>query len=188
MKILGLTYHAHEAKMYLKPDSALLVNDKPFFAPSFTKQVEMHPCVVVRVCRLGKNIEPRFACRYYDALTVGLNMQAADVLEQAIADSQPWTQAVAFDNSLIVGRMCELSDGQPAVFSIRIDEQPVLHLSSDELLLPIDEAVSRLSSVVSIRMGDMIAVDFRTQPLPAIDYTKVQGMVNNQLCFTCKIR
>lgn len=174
--------------MYLKPDSALLVNDKPFYIPPFAKEVEIHPCAVVRISRLGKNIAPKFAYRYFDGLTMGMNMVATDVLETALETHQPWMQAVSFDNSLIVGRMHDAAEGSFDNWELRMDEKPVGSWTMDDLVMPIEDAISRLSSVVSIRMGDMIAVDFRTKALPAQVGTKAEGWINEEICFSNKIR
>ena len=88
--------------MVLKCDSSLLVNRKPFFLPDWSSDIRMTPCVVLRVCKLGKNIAPRFAHRYFDSIAPGLNIQAADWL--AKGDS---VRGWAFDYSLPMGSFVE---------------------------------------------------------------------------------
>ncbi len=145
MKILGITDIGSGLYTYIKPDSALLVNEKPFFLPEFSEQILCRPCFIVRVCRLGKCIEERFAHRYYDAWTIGLNMRSAaetiNHTDRLVSD----LERIGFDNSLVVG-----SFGQWII-------------NKGQLLLDIDTAIAELSKYVTIRMGDMIAVDFNEE-------------------------
>lgn len=78
-KELGHTHENKEPVIFLKPDSAILKDGKPFFIPDFSNEVHYETEVVVRICRLGKNIAPRFAHRYYDAVTVGIDFTARDL-------------------------------------------------------------------------------------------------------------
>lgn len=137
MKIIGFSQIASDIKMVMKGDSSLLVNRKPFFVPDWSDDVRMTRCVVLRVSRLGKNIAPRFAYRYYDAVALGLNMHAADCVAQG-----DWTKGWAFDYSLVVGTFLPIND-----------------LPSCELLLSFEEAIYRVSQVMTIRQGDMIYID-----------------------------
>lgn len=123
--------------MVMKGDSSLLVNRKPFFIPGWSEDVRMTPCVVLRVSRLGKNIAARFASRYYDAVALGVNMQAADFVVK-----NDWTKGWAFDYSLVVGTF---------VAPDNLDEQ--------DTLISFDEAIQRVSEVMTIRQGDMIFID-----------------------------
>ena len=78
-KELGHTQENSEPVIFMKPDSAILKDGKPFFVPDFSHEVHYETEVVVRICRLGKNIAPRFAHRYYDAVTVGIDFTARDL-------------------------------------------------------------------------------------------------------------
>jgi 2-keto-4-pentenoate hydratase/2-oxohepta-3-ene-1,7-dioic acid hydratase in catechol pathway len=113
MKIIaiGMNYVAHchelhanerlpqEPVIFMKPDSALLKDSKPFFIPDFSKHVDYETELVVRICRLGKNIAPRFAHRYYDAVTVGIDFTARDLQRKLRAEGKPWEISKGFDNS-----------------------------------------------------------------------------------------
>ena len=98
MKIVGFANIENEVKIVLKSDSSLMVNRKPFFIPDWSEKVQYVPCVVVRVCKLGKHIAPKFASRYYDAIAPAVNIHAEDYRQQGDA-----VRAWAFDNSLPVG-------------------------------------------------------------------------------------
>ena len=89
--------------MVLKGDSCLLNGRKPMFIPDWTHELGMTPCKILRVSRLGKEIAPRFADRYYDAVAPGADFIALDILREAKTKGEPWTKAIAFDYSLAVG-------------------------------------------------------------------------------------
>jgi 2-keto-4-pentenoate hydratase/2-oxohepta-3-ene-1,7-dioic acid hydratase in catechol pathway len=96
--------YGDEVTYYLRPDTALLRNNAPFYYPDFTTQLIAHICVVMRVCRLGRSIGARFAARYYDAVGAGVTFTAADLLARDVAGKKPWDRAVSFDYSAAVSR------------------------------------------------------------------------------------
>ena len=103
MKIIGFVYHNGQTEMVLKGDSCLLNGRKPLFVPDWTNELGMTECVILRVSRLGKEIAPKFANRYYDAVAPGADFIAMDLAREAQAAGKPWTQAIAFDYSLAIG-------------------------------------------------------------------------------------
>ena len=115
MKIIavGMNYALHnqelghaevpaEPVIFLKPDSAILKDGKPFFLPDFSKEMHYETELVVRICRLGKHIAPRFAHRYYDAVTVGVDFTARDLQRKFRGQGLPWELSKAFDNSAAI--------------------------------------------------------------------------------------
>ncbi len=191
MKILGLTYQAGKKQTYMKPDSALLVNDKPFFLPMFSSEIGFRPCLVVRINRLGRNIEERFASRYYDAWTVGMNMQDESWkvrrLEGLKADMSD-VEWIGFDNSLPTGRFmeCGVRDVECAV--LLRNEEKVGELQMADLLTSVDKAIAELTRYVTIRMGDFVAVDFAGELIAAVPEDKWQVALGDEMILTCKIK
>lgn len=152
--------------MVMKGDSSLLVNRKPFFIPDWSDDVCMTPCVVLRVSRLGKNIAARFANRYYDAVALGLNMQALDLVA-----SGDWTRGWAFDYSLVVGSFVS-----PEV------------LQEYSTIISADEAIEQVSRVMTIRQGDMIYIDTNVEARKLVrDEVVCVQKENNELLY-CKIK
>ena len=96
-KELGHTQINQEPVIFMKPDSAILKDGKPFFVPDFSNEVHYETEVVVRICRLGKNIAPRFAHRYYDAVTVGIDFTARDLQRKFREAGNPWELCKGFD-------------------------------------------------------------------------------------------
>ncbi len=154
MKIVGYTFYTQtQVDMFLKPDSALLVNNKPFFLPDFAKRFEMHPCLVGRISRMGRNIEERFADRYYDATAIGLNIQAEGDMEASRFEQHICN--VAFDNSFVVGTFAEQEKSK---FLLRVDESREDSLELTYMTL--EHAIAQISKYITLRTGDMIAVPY----------------------------
>jgi len=137
MKIIGFCKIEDDVKMVLKGDSSLLVNKKPFFIPDWSNDIRMTPCVVLRVSKLGKNIAPRFANRYFDTIAPGINIQAADWVKKG-----DWVQGWAFDYSLPIGGFI-----------------PAEQWQEEEIIISYAEAISRASKIMTIRQGDLIFID-----------------------------
>ena len=131
--------------MVLKSDSCMLVNRKPFFAPDDAQDLRMSRCVVLRVSRLGKSIEQRFADRYYDAVAPGLDFVVWDKFEEARRNGSSWTEALDFDYSLAIGEW--------------IDKGERLKVKGERLLISPEEAIEQASRLMTIRQGDLIYID-----------------------------
>ena len=160
-----------EQEFLLKGDSALLVNKKPFFVPEKTICLAAHPCVVMRISKLGKNISPRFAYRYIDAIAAGLHIEDEGMLALARKEGHSWTAAIAADGSLPVGAFLPLSeDGYECNFRFFLEgEEKHIRLAE----LPIAEAVAAVSRVMTIRQGDMLFLTTRQAPF----YPKMEQFI-----------
>ena len=145
MKIIGFANIEGKPQMVLKSDSCMLVNRKPFFTPDDAQDLRMTPCVVLRVSRLGKSIEQRFADRYYDAVAPGLDFVVWDKLEEARRNGSSWTEALDFDYSLAIGEW--------------IDKGERLKVKGESLLISPEEAIEQASRLMTIRQGDLIYID-----------------------------
>ena len=164
-------YRLDEQEFLLKGDSALLVNKKPFFVPEKTLCLAAHPCVVMRISKLGKNISPRFAYRYIDAIAAGLHLADEGMLALARKEGHSWTAAIAADGSLPVGAFLPLSeDGYECNFRFFLEgEEKHIRLAE----LPIAEAVAAVSRVMTIRQGDMLFLTTRQTPF----YPKMEQFI-----------
>ncbi|MCM1034082.1 MAG: fumarylacetoacetate hydrolase family protein [Paludibacter sp.] len=188
MKIAGLTYE-DGLQMYLKPDSALLVGGKPFFLPPFSEQVGMRPCLVARICRLGRNIGQRFASRYYDAVALGMNMQALDLLSQAKEEGASWLSAVSFDNSLAVGEMLPTEQWKEDTrLEYVVNEKETLAFTPQDVICSLEDAICRLSAYITVRMGDMVVVDLQKEARLLQQNEDISGLVNGDEMLHCRIK
>ena len=144
---------------FMKPDSALLLGNKPFFHPDFSDEVHYEAEVVLKVCRLGKNIEARFAGRYYNEVTVGIDFTARDLQRTCIKEGRPWEVAKGFDQSAAVGKFIRFEHLQnPAgiSFMLNINDRVVQEGNTAEMVFSFDEIISYVSKFITLRTGDLV--------------------------------
>ena len=172
MKILavGLNYESHNQEMkrtfeskepviFMKPESAQLKDGKPFFIPDFSKEVHYETEIVVKINRLGKCIEERFAHRYYDEITVGIDFTARDIQRDLKQQGLPWEVSKAFDNSAAIGRFInknEFQDIQNINFHLDIDSKIVQKGNTSDMIYSIDKIVAHVSQYFTLKIGDLI--------------------------------
>lgn len=155
----GTLYKPEEPVIFIKPDSALLKDSKPFFIPDFTSQCEYETELVVRICRLGKNIAERFAHRYYDAVTVGIDFTARDLQRKFRAEGKPWELSKGFDNSAVIGDfvpVSELPGIQNLNFHLDIDGKTVQKGFTGDMLFTVDQIIAYVSRFFTLKIGDLI--------------------------------
>lgn len=175
MKIIcvGQNYRQHNREMgradvspddnpvlFLKPDSALLVNNKPFFIPDFSQNVHYEMEVVVKINRLGKNISERFSHRYYDEVTVGIDFTARDLQADLKKRGLPWEISKGFDNSAVLGQFVpkdsfakSLDDLQ---FELRKNGDTVQKDNTSEMIHSVDKIIAYASRFFTLKIGDVI--------------------------------
>ena len=157
---LGHTQENREPVIFMKPDSAILKDGKPFFVPDFSHEVHYETEVVVRICRLGKNIAPRFAHRYYDAVTVGIDFTARDLQRKFREAGNPWELCKGFDNSAAIGTFISLEqaggDLQNLDFHLDIDGCEVQRGNTADMLFKIDDIIVYVSRFMTLKIGDLL--------------------------------
>lgn len=175
MKIIcvGLNYQQHNREMgradsassdspviFIKPDSALLKDNKPFFIPDFSEDIHYELEVVVRINRLGKNIAERFAHRYYDELTVGIDFTARDLQTELKSKGLPWELSKGFDYSAVVGEFIpkeDLSNGVGDVdFELHKNGNQVQLGNTADMIHSIDKIIDYVSRFFTLKIGDII--------------------------------
>ena len=153
-------YKAEEPVIFTKADSALLTNGRPFFIPDFTQRCDYETELVVRICRLGRSISPRFAHRYYDAVTVGIDFTARDVQSRLRSQGLPWELSKGFDGSAVVGRFIPKEalgrDIQDLHFHLDINGVTVQRGHTADMNYPVNELVSFISRYFTLKTGDLI--------------------------------
>jgi 2-keto-4-pentenoate hydratase/2-oxohepta-3-ene-1,7-dioic acid hydratase in catechol pathway len=172
MKILavGMNYAAHnkelnntflptEPVIFSKPESALTRDGKPFFVPDFAERFDYETEIVVRINKLGKNIAERFAHRYYDELTVGIDFTARDLQGKLRSEGLPWEICKGFDGSAAIGTFvnkAELPEIQNLNFRLDIDGQTVQKGWTGDMIFSVDEIIAHVSKYMTLKMGDLI--------------------------------
>lgn len=157
---LGHTQENREPVIFLKPDSAILKDGKPFFIPDFSTEIHYEAEVVVRICRLGKHIAPRFAHRYYDAVTVGIDFTARDLQRRFRECGNPWELCKGFDNSAAIGTFLPLEqaggDVQALDFRLTVDGREVQHGNTRDMLFRVDDIIAYVSRFMTLKIGDLL--------------------------------
>ena len=164
--------------MVLKGDSCLLNGRKPFFMPEGASEIGMTPCLILRVSRLGKEIAPKFADRYYDAVSPGVDFIAMDKAREAQQQGKPWTQALTFDYSLAIGEYeptpCPSLKGREYIGS--------------ELILSPEEAIVEASRLMTIRQGDLIYIQAKQAPRLVQKEEIIRVTIDGEDKLYCKIK
>lgn len=171
MKIIciGLNYKRHALEMgrpfpeepvvFMKPDSALLKNNKPFFLPDFSSEIHYETEVVVKISKLGKSIAPKFAPRYYDELTVGIDITARDLQTNLSKARLPWEISKCFDGAAPVGTFIPVStfaDINNLNFRLEINGSVVQQSNTADMIFNINEIISYVSRFFTLKTGDLI--------------------------------
>jgi acylpyruvate hydrolase len=171
MKILciGRNYeeHAKELKnplpaepvVFSKPDSAILRNNQPFFIPDFANEFHHEVEVLVRINRLGKNIAPEFANRYYDEIGLGIDFTARDLQDELRGKGLPWEKCKAFDGSAVISEFVpkeRFSDLQNINFRLDVNGQVRQKGNTRDMIFSIDAIVAHLSNYFTLKIGDII--------------------------------
>ncbi len=158
-ELLGTLFKRKDPVIFTKADSALLKDGRPFFIPAFTRQCEYETEVVVKICRLGRSIARRWAHRYYDEVTVGIDFTARDLQRGLMAEGLPWEISKGFDGSAAIGAMLplrSLGDVQDLHFRLDINGQTVQQGHTADMLFAVDEIVAYVSRFFTLKMGDLI--------------------------------
>ena len=150
----GALYKPEKPVIFTKADSSLLKDGKPFFVPDWSSQVDYEAEFVVRICRLGKSIPVRFAHRYYDAVTVGIDFTARDWQREARQKGLPWDICKGFDGAAVIGEWQPVSELMN--FRLDVNGQTVQQGCSDEMLYGIDELISYISQFYTLKTGDLL--------------------------------
>ena len=148
-----------EPVVFMKPDTALLKNNKPFYIPNFSEELHYETELLVKINRLGKNIEPKFSDRYYVEIGLGIDFTARDLQRKLKAEGKPWEICKAFDNSAVIGNflpVSELGDVQNIQFRLDINGKTVQSGNSAEMIFPINELIAYVSRFFTIKIGDIL--------------------------------
>ena len=155
----GALYKPEEPVVFLKADSSLLKDKKPFFLPEELGQVAYETELVVRICRLGKSIPQRFAHRYYDAVTCGIDFTARDLQRKCREKGLPWTLCKGFDGAAVIGEWVPVEkfrDIQAIHFHLDINGTTVQEGCTSDMLYGVDELIAYISQWFTLKTGDLI--------------------------------
>lgn len=173
MKIIcvGMNYAAHNVELkhvsanedpiiFMKPDSSLLKAGNPFFLPDFSSEIHYEAEIVVKINRLGKNIAEKFAHRYYDEVTLGIDFTARDLQNKLRENGMPWEISKAFDNAAALGQFVPLSDLKENIdslpFRLNINGKTVQEGNASRMIFHVNRIIAYASRFFTLKIGDLI--------------------------------
>ena len=171
MKIIaiGRNYSEHAKELgnlvpektvfFMKPETALLKNNLPFYYPDFSKEIHYETEIVIQISKIGKNISEEFANRSYDKIAIGFDFTARDIQRECKEKGLPWEPAKAFDNSAAISNMLNIDDFNNISdlnFSMNLNGKEVQKGNTSDMIFSFDKVISYVSQFISLKMGDLI--------------------------------
>jgi len=202
MKIIciGRNYAAHAAELgneiqkdpviFMKPDSAIFRQRDAFYIPDWTNEVHYELEVVIRINRLGKNIEPKFASKYYSDFTVGIDFTARDVQVELKSKGLPWEKAKGFDQSAVLGEFLPTSDYDLTNlnFQLKKNGELVQDGNTSLMLHPIAQIIEHTSQYFTLKIGDIIFTGTPEGVGPVAGGDVLEGYVEGKKVLHVKVK
>lgn len=180
-----------EPVFFMKPDSALLKDNKPFFLPDFSSEIHHEIELVIKISRLGKNIDAKFASRYYDEIGLGIDFTARDVQRHLIEKGLPWEKSKAFDSSAVLGKFLtreELGNTDQIFFSLKRNGEIVQSGDSRLMIFPFDTIIEHVSKYVTLKIGDLIYTGTPAGVGPVAIGDRLEGFIGEKKMFDIQVK
>jgi len=180
-----------EPVVFMKPDTALLKNNKPFYIPDFTEELHYETELIIKINRLGKNIAAKYAHRYYDEIGLGIDFTARDIQRRLKTNGHPWEVSKAFDNSAVIGNFLSLSEIgkiQEIDFHLDINGQVVQKGNSGDMIFPVDELIAYVSKFFTLKIGDILFTGTPVGVGKVAVGDRLEGYIFNHKMFDFKIK
>ena len=176
--------------IFLKPDTSLIQKNQPFFKPVFSKKIHHELELVIKINRVGKYIDKKFAHKYYENFTIGIDFTARDIQDELKNKRLPWEKSKAFDGSALVGNWLNKKDFNlnNLNFSLKKNSRLVQKGNSKLMLWKIDELISYVSKFFTLKIGDLIFTGTPSGVGDVIEGDILNGFVETTNCFIIKIK
>jgi len=203
MKIIciGRNYEEHarelnnpvpeEPVFFMKPETSLVLKNRPFFYPDFTTDLHHEVEIVLKVSRVGKHIETRFANRYYDEIGLGIDFTARDVQAKAKAKGLPWEKAKAFDGSAPLSKFVPkntFTEMNDIDFHLEINGETVQKGNTRDMIFSFDEIIAHVSRYVTLKIGDLIYTGTPSGVGPVQKADRLTGFLGEQKMFSFLVK
>jgi 2-keto-4-pentenoate hydratase/2-oxohepta-3-ene-1,7-dioic acid hydratase in catechol pathway len=180
-----------EPVVFLKPDTAILLNKQPFFIPDFSNNVQHEVELLVKINRVGKYISAEFAHKYYDHIGLGIDFTARDLQQLLKQKGLPWEKAKAFDGSAVVGKWVSKSKFENLdniSFSLTQNDVVVQLGNTQNMLWSIDEIIAYVSQFFTLKIGDIIFTGTPAGVGPVQINDVLTGYIENEEFFKIKVK
>ena len=180
-----------EPVIFMKPKSALLQPHTPFYYPEFTNELHYECELVLRIAKNGKYIQDKFASKYYDAITTGIDFTARDIQNELKEKGLPWEKAKAWDNSAVIGKwlpLADIKDKNKINFSLQKNKEVVQKGNSQDMIFDFDYIVSYISNFFSINIGDLIFTGTPAGVGEIVVGDEIEAFVDEQSMLTLEVK
>jgi 2-keto-4-pentenoate hydratase/2-oxohepta-3-ene-1,7-dioic acid hydratase in catechol pathway len=177
--------------VFLKPDTSILLKKMPFFIPEFSDEVHHEVEVLVKINKVGKYIDKKFAHKYYDEIGLGIDFTARDLQAQLKAKGLPWEKAKAFDGAAVVGKWLpktQFDNIDNINFSLKKNDEIVQSGNTALMLWKIDELIEYVSKYFTLKIGDIIFTGTPAGVGKVFAHDKLKGYIEDQEMFSIKIK
>ena len=180
-----------EPVVFMKPDSAILLKQHPFVIPAFSSDIHHEVELLVKISKVGKYIEPKFAHQYYDEIGLGIDFTARDLQQQLKDNGLPWEKAKAFDGSAVIGEFRSkklFSSLENIIFELKNNGQTVQQGNSGLMLWNIDELIAHVSQFFTLKIGDVIFTGTPEGVAKVMPNDVLEGFLENEKVFRINIK
>ena len=198
---IGRNYTAHIEELknerpknpviFIKPDSAILPKEQDFYIPEFTKEVHYEVEVLVKICKVGKHIDARFAHKYYNEVSLGIDFTARDLQSELKQQGLPWEKAKGFDGSAVIGKWLpktNFKDLNNLGFSLYKNNELVQNGNTGLMLWKIDELIAYASRFFTLKKGDILFTGTPSGVGQIVTNDYLSGKLEGQELFSVKIK
>ena len=177
--------------IFLKPDTAILIKKQPFFIPDFSNDVHHEVEILVKINKVGKYIDKKFAHKYYDEIGLGIDFTARDLQSKLKEKGLPWEKAKAFDGAAVIGNWIPVSDIKDVNninFSLQKNDDIVQKGNTSHMLWKIDEIIEYISKYFTLKIGDIIFTGTPAGVGKVIANDKLKGFIENTQMFSITVK
>ncbi|HIC32585.1 MAG TPA: FAA hydrolase family protein [Flavobacteriaceae bacterium] len=180
-----------EPVVFIKPDTAILLKKQPFFIPDFSEDVHHEVEVLVKINRVGKHIDKKFAHKYYNEIGLGIDFTARDLQQKLKEKGLPWEKAKSFDGAAVIGEWMdksEISDINNLNFSLQKNETTVQNGNTSHMLYKIDEIIEYVSKYFTLKIGDVIFTGTPAGVGKVVANDELKGYIEDKEMFSIKVK
>lgn len=177
--------------VFLKPDTSILLKKQPFFIPDFSEDIHHEVELLIKIKKVGKHIDKKFAHKYYDEIGLGIDFTARDLQSQLKAKGLPWEKAKAFDGAAVIGNWLpktKFKDVNNINFSLKINEKTVQSGNTNLMLWKVDELIEYVSKYFTLKIGDIIFTGTPAGVGKVFANDQLQGYIEEEQLFSIKVK
>ena len=177
--------------IFLKPDTAILLKNQPFFIPDFSDNIHYEVEIIIKINKVGKYIDKKFAHKYYDEIGLGIDFTARDLQNQLKDKGLPWEKCKAFDGSAVIGNWLpktQFKDINNITFSLLKNDEVVQNGNTANMLWKIDEIIEYVSKYFTLKIGDIIFTGTTEGVGKVFANDRLKGLIENKEMFSITVK